>query len=243
MLPKVERSHKFLIIPGNPPIVHFYKEWVGELQVIYPESQFEILSLPIFSNDISGKNYLKMVVDHFEKIILAMDAQVTLIGHSIGGKFAYDLTERMPDIVDRCLLVFPFFGKPTLKGRFLLNLTSFVDKRDFISSFLSNKVNTLSRVIPETKYIISNELKSGIRLGRFEKEVMKEKMQTINPKTRDKYQFYYNEEDDWCTLETLRSFEGLVSCFKVFAKHDFVTCPKDRKVLNEVIQINLDFKV
>jgi hypothetical protein len=241
---KVEKSKHFLIIPGNPPIKHFYNEWIVELKSIFPESKFELLEYPLFENKNLKQDYLRSVSDHFEDIIKSRETSVTLIGHSIGGKFAFDLTQRLPHLIDKCILIFPFFGKPSIKGKLLLDISSVVDRRQLLSKLICNNITFLKQIIPETKFIVPRELQIGIRLARFEKESMRNELQEIcfQSGRKDKVQFYYNIQDDWCTRETIEAFKDLVTSHRVEVKHDFVTCPADRKNLNHLLKTNLFFE-
>lgn len=241
---KVEKNKHFLIIPGNPPIKHFYNEWIAELKSLFPGSKFELLEYPLFENKNLKQDYLQSVSDHFEEIIKSRETSVTLIGHSIGGKFAFDLTQKLPLHIDKCLLIFPFFGKPSIKGKLLLDISSVVDRRQLLSKFICNNITLLRKFIPETKFIVPRELQIGIRLGRFEKESMRNERQKICSQfdRKNRVQFYYNIQDDWCTRETIEIFKDIVTSHRVEAKHDFVTCPVDRKKLNLFLKTNLFFE-
>lgn len=230
------KSKTFLLLPGNPPITHFYDLWIKELKNEFPDSTFKTLSFPFFTNKCSAANYFKQVENHFSDIIKE-EKCVTLIGHSIGGKFTLDLLQKYPERIDRVFLIFPFFGKPKKRGQLLLDLSTFLDRRTKLSRFIVGTVSSLQKRILNKEIFKENELKSGIRLGRFEQELMRDdviKYSNLN-KLKDKIFFFYNSNDVWCTLETKTVFKPNTNLVKINIRHDFIIHKSDRSLLTRKI--------
>jgi len=231
---------KYFIIPGNPSAKYYYQKWVNELQEEYIFDEFKTVMYPLFSNELSPEEYFESMISFYEKEIksYAQNSEINIIGHSIGGYMALKALERCPELIKKCIMVFPFMGNPAPVGKGMLRLTSILENSKCGFDFFMNRVESLKFFIPPIKFVERDEFKAGIRLGHFERLYFAKKnaLPVIDPKLKSKVVMYYNSNDNWCTPLTVNAMvTEKIKTEHVKAKHDFIVSASHRKTLTSII--------
>lgn len=142
---------------------------------------------------------------------------------------ALKLLETHNDLIERCLLLYPFLKRPTLKGRAILQIAKYLRP-----DFLLSKRGLLERIIKDLKYVTDKELRSGLALTYHEQKVIGRNNAPLHiPKHfHQKLHLLYCEQDTWCPSSTVNELKQWISCEKAETSHGFITSPEERaKVL------------
>ena len=138
---------KALIIPGNPPSAHHYFEFRQELKRTNLFEAVEYLSYPSFDPKQDSESYISQCINYYRDYIES-NGPFFLIGHSFGGFITSQLTN-----ASNAVLIFPFLGRPGLRGKITLFCASWFlrlmprswqPKYQAVASFFSKEVGHLT---------------------------------------------------------------------------------------------------
>lgn len=241
-----------IVIPGNPPISYFYKKWERELINLGIFSEVQTLTYPIKDVDSCEIEYFDEVRSYFKQQIISVskDAQLTLIGHSIGGFFALSLMDEIDLEVDRCSVIFPFLGDASSYGKFVLNTAKKLEGRQNIiniaAPFFKRSISVLSKnFYAEASSAIALAWKEksyfADQQGELEFEFPHLNLSLFDLKTLSKINLIYNKHDDWCSKKTVSYLKTYIDSHFVDASHAFITNERERnRVAGLLTQIHLN---
>ncbi|WOL12744.1 lipid droplet-associated hydrolase isoform X1 [Canna indica] len=120
-----ESSLHILLIPGNPGIVSFYKDFVEEVYQLL-EGQASITAIGHISHAakdwehgrmFSLEEQIKHKVDFIEQEFQSSEQPIILVGHSIGSYISLEIFKRLPQQVKHIIGLYPFLtlNKNSLK--------------------------------------------------------------------------------------------------------------------------------
>ncbi len=225
------------IIPGNPPALHFYELWAEEIKKEYKASSVYISPYPFLPNREDSLDYLNQVAAiHRENLVTFQkkaQAQVTVIGHSLGGWMALRLLENHPDLIENCLLLYPFLRRPSLKGRIVLRSMRQIVRLSFLKEALLKHRKKLERVFDELPYVTDQELRTSLLLIDHEYTVIGRYSGPLEipQHLSNKLHMLYCDRDKWCPTPTIRALQTSISSEKTEARHGFITSKEERAIV------------
>lgn len=245
-------AYKFLIIPGNPNAQYFYENWANSLVRNIKNSNYRIfppLSFPVTAPELCEKEHknLNSTIKYYKNSVAeeirntknrSSNEKIILIGHSIGGFFASHIYQDYSPEIDQAILIYPYFGEHNLMGTGLLNFCNTVSYKESIGNFVANSLLAFNKIIPDYKYIKTEELVQGARLAKLELFHFKEKINKKIPEsclTNEKVHFLYNNKDNWCTQKTINRFPKNRSS-QCQTRHDFVLNNREIDIINKKIK-------
>jgi len=237
----------FFIIPGNPPARHFYEIWRDELKAAFKLESFQttVDYFPAFDMGLDSYDYWDKMVEFYEDRFLDLmrksDKKVVLVGHSVGGMIALEILKKHPEHIDKCVLIFPFLGKPGGRGQLVLEVVNFFMKsKRFIPFFLSKK-KYIDRYHPILKKISDEEVDACFKFAYHERRsVAKIKRQPAVPKEiADKILALSCPNDTWSHPTQIAHISHTLNIDELDVTHDFVTFPKQREQMNTYLVDNL----
>jgi len=233
----MKQTKTFLIIPGNPPASYFYQKWCDELALTYPQYTFKTIPYPRFNTNHSDK-YFSDIIEYYKDIIHTQfkNHQIALIGHSIGGYFSTEILNRIPDQIEKCYLIFPFFGQAKLRGKYLLKLISTIDQTSILQKqFLKHK-NLLGKIWKDLNFISHEELLASTRLAHHEKIHLQEfKKPLLDISHHHKLHLVYNHKDTWCPLNSVEKLQQMMNVTYIDSDHDFIVAPNQREQMTKLM--------
>ncbi len=221
-----------LLIPGNPPASHYYRQWIKELEAEghFKSSHFHVY--PCFEEEKDPRIYWDKVVEFYKQKLNELD-DVILIGHSVGGKVAYDLMQMQPEQVRQCFLLFPFLRSPSLRGKLVLEGVSRLHRLVGTQFFMKTK-KPLSLFSRELANLTDDEVRTCLHLLFSERETMG-KSKTIAPFQTNRMKVYFTAKDTWCHSLTQEEIKHYFAHQELDLTHDFVLRPQERATLTSVI--------
>ena len=173
---------------------------------------------------IESKAYFEIALaaqtKELQQFCAGVGEPVHVVGHSLGGWMARQLTERNPGLVDRCFLLFPFLSRPALRGMAVLHLARHLHKIPFI---LKTR-RLVEKFFSELRYVSEEELCLCLGLAFHEYAVLGQNHQLpmIAADLRRKFHAIYRDGDTWFPTTTALHVTGQISCEKTTALHDFI---------------------
>jgi predicted alpha/beta hydrolase family esterase len=227
----------YLLIPGNPPAVHFYEEWKNEIELSQKDFIARVSSYGPLTKHHSISSKLDEMINHhheqLEKFHQQVFKPVTIIGHSLGGFVALKLLEKSPAMVKEVILLHPFLRQPDLKGRFILKIVATLSNIDFIPKTLVKNRNVLEWFSRELPFVTNEEMYLSFEIAHFEsKSIMKD----ISPISfthidKTKIKMFYCDKDIWCPMRVVNELRSQIHSTECLEPHGFITEKKHRESL------------
>ncbi len=218
---------KIFVIPGNPPIKHFYEMWMDELAQSLSASNVDTHIFPSIADRKESKEFLDEMTLFYENKIkqFSGNEEVIIIAHSIGGYFANQILIRNPQLIKKCMLVFPFLGKPNLKGKCILKFASILNTSKRAKKVLFKNIHYLEKLVPELRPSTLEELEICVRLAAHEAKTLgrQKDMPHISNELREKIHGFYCDGDDWFTKRAINQLGKQLKLTKIDTRHDFIT--------------------
>lgn len=224
------------IIPGNPPALYFYKLWAEEIKREYPGCSIYISPYPNLPISKDSK-YLNDTAEIHGRELLAfhktVKKKVIIIGHSLGAWMALHLLEEHNMIIEKCLLLYPFLQRPTLKGRLILKSIRHLYQIPFTEDVLLSCRSILEKFFKDLKYVTDEELRTSLALAYHEYKVIGRYQGTLQipQQLRGKLHMIYCDQDTWCPLHTVNEMKKWISCEKIATTHGFITSAHERTIV------------
>lgn len=246
------KSMNLFIIPGNPPVESFYEKWKREIIHRHPDIEVSINYFPPIDQYKDSADYLHQIVEfyqrRFERFQEKQKSKQTknvVIGHSIGGYIALQLTRNNLNDIDQCGLLFPFLQRPSLRGYLVLNLISSIQKRRMLFNGVLLARPLLQVFFRELAEVKENEIVSGFSfvpheratIGQIvEPEIYYEFPEELKAKTFA----VYTGNDTWYHREAVSFLKKQFHCRFIELRHDFVTVSKERDKMWELLCTELN---
>jgi pimeloyl-ACP methyl ester carboxylesterase len=231
---------KVIVIPGNPPVEHYYEEWKKELLELGGIREISISYFPLFSETLNSNEYMEMMISFYEAKLkeFAADDNVIVIGHSIGGTFALEVLKRNPELVNKCFLFFPFLSQPTWKGKLTLEFAHYVNKSKLAKDFVFKHIDKLHRFIPELRPVTIEELETCVRLAAHERKTVGriKRHEPIKKELHRDLHIYYCDGDNWFSQKSVDDLHPEISCLKLDTRHDFIIDKQHRDLVTAEIK-------
>jgi pimeloyl-ACP methyl ester carboxylesterase len=238
---------QIFIIPGNPPSEYFYKIWKKELtdDLKLDQDSVAVEYFPSFCMSLSSEAYYQEMVNFYKERLFSFiennkSEEVVLIGHSVGGTIALDILKEHPEKIDKCVLIFPFLGKPGKRGRLVLNFVRALVKSTKMIPFIIKRRAFIDIINSEFSKISDDEIESSLKFAFHERETIGKikKVNKLEPSIIEKVTVLTCPKDTWCINKYLYQ-AGLKSKMNhLEVSHDFVVESKQRKIVNESL-VNL----
>ncbi len=228
----------YFIVPGNPPAVHFYKLWAEEIISEHPSAVVTVSRYPALlpSNDsVSAMNtILDSHLSQLQAFQEKVKSPVTLIGHSLGGYFALELHKQAPpEWISRSILLHPFLGPPTLRGKLILKLVKLPTHSKKIQSAIVKIRKKLELISSDLAHLTDEEILKTFQLAKHEERVIgkRESPVDIPLDIRAKINAYYTKNDTWCSPDLINNLKAQIEVNECHEPHDFITNENHRKNL------------
>lgn len=216
-----------IILPGNPPAEFYYKAWIDELRELMPEHTYFYLDyIEPFKTLSPEKNLQAMEMALRSQIeATTKDQKTILIAHSFG---AYFLTHFLNSPNYRCILIYPFLGAPTLKGKITLDLAYYFNFLFSSGLFVKAFKYILAFFMPQVREIQESELVKGIKIARIESLILRNRITSSHPQTANNAILLFNKSDTWSPPTTTAFLSKRMQTIEANIAHDFVLDKKDR---------------
>ena len=230
-------KNHYLILPGNPPAAYFYENWIKDLESFCRNSSFEYVPFELMNSNLSDTETIdKLAFKLQEYIEQHTEKKVSLIAHSFGGHLALQALKALPQRIEQVILVFPFLGPPSLRGKSLLSLIHTIRKKEALFKFTRSHFPKLSYFFPEVKKLTPKEITTGLNLAYFEKAFFNEKLLANHLKgTFAKTVFIYNPKDAWCPPKIINALRKRSDSIYSNLAHDFVIDEEQRKLMAKLL--------
>ena len=227
----------YLLIPGNPPAVHFYELWKSEIESTNKDILIQVSPYgDILNGNDSFVQELEILSHHqkqLEKFQKNIGKPVTLLGHSLGGFVALKLFEKCPDLIKEVILLHPFLRQPEVKGRLILKTVAALSKIDLIPKTLINNRHVLERFSTELPFVSNDEMKLSFKIAHYESESILKDQSPIHFDHLDKSKIkvYYHSQDIWCPSNVMAQLKDQIHSIECLEPHGFITEKKYRESL------------
>lgn len=227
----VNEYHSF---SGNPPAEYYYRLWIEELKTIHPDFNYYYFDYCCPDDHLSPEQNLALMQKTLDIQVNSIEnnEKNLIISHSFG---AYFLRPYYEHLNFECLLIYPFIGVPSLKGKLTLDIayfTSFFYQFTLIQNFLHK---CLSLLMPEVKKVTTEELVKGIKTAKIESEVLRNSHMEINFSKIKNATFIFNLNDIWSPPTTTKLLAQKMKGIEINLEHDFVLFPDQRIKMNQII--------
>lgn len=233
-------SLNFFVIPGNPPALYFYKEWESEWLSLYPKHSFFISPYPDLSFKQSSSAYINSIYEAHKRNFLQyqnnIQGPIILLGHSLGGYFAKRLSEELPELVEKCVLIHPFLRSPKKRAKLFLSALHYARKLDLFEELLLKKRKTLQKLNPDLQHLSDQELSIALKTAFHELKTIAAIKDPIRINEKKKFHLFYTQNDKWCTTQAIGELKEHISSEEVSATHDFVRLSHDRNIMSKKLQ-------
>lgn len=229
------------ILPGNPPIRHFYQIWKDEILSQKTNLQIEIATYPHLKDVGHSKEYFEKTIASISNQIIDFQNRsktpIALVGHSLGGFLALQVLEKNPNLVEKCFFIHPFLRRPSHSGLALLSLARALRRNQKIEKLLLHLQPQISKWMPEAAALNAEEISIFLHFAFHEYEVIGKDTSpiTLNPKWLHKIFIYTTDDDIWCPESVRRQFETLATHTKGPASHAFIVHQEERKLLTDFL--------
>lgn len=227
----------FFIIPGNPPAVHFYELWKNEILELLPNAIIRVAVYPNAIATVDPKTAMQFIADNLtsQVEILAKEcaSSVVLLGHSLGGYFAYEVLKNNPSIVANAVLLFPFLRKPTLQGQWILQCLRAIHYLSIIKNIVFGSRKLLERMLPVWIHIKDEELRVSFDLAFLEYHTIGQDNSELKIPLaiRSKLHLLYVPGDVWCSSLVINTLRAQVQSLQVDEPHAFIVSQQHRRTL------------
>ncbi len=232
-----------ILIPGNPAVASYYLDWIEEikgtsplLDVVYASSHV------LFDKKLNYVEYDQAFRNYYENILLGLKPtqKVTIIAHSVGGYFALRMLEKLPDRVEKIIIMFPYIGYSTIASLRYIYLPYIIDRFFPLVEFISKFKNILMRRDKYVQEISSEELRANLRFGVKQCEYFNRTKFNVESvlKSINKINFIYTDNDRWCPSAAIELLQSVSHHQRVDLPHDFITNKEAR--LRMIEKIGLD---
>ncbi len=228
------------MLPGNPPMSHFYENWKTEIIESHKNATIKIASYHCFPLKQSSAGYFQRMIDTLKEDILEFQKNstepVTLIGHSFGGFLALNLMNEISSVVSNCLLLYPFLKAPGPVGQTVLAAVKNCVQLKFEKNILAF-YPYLQRISPMLKKLDFLEAQTGLHIAYHEYfTIGQNKSPLIIPnEIRSKINLFYTLNDTWCPVKTIDELKSQIPCHELKSPHTFVLWQKEREKVFEQI--------
>ena len=226
-----------IIIPGNPPAHFYYNQWISELKISFSEVNFQYLAYQKLDHNQAPSKQMEHTLKKLERKLreLYTESKVILLGHSYGAYFAYELAKRCPDIVEKVLMIFPFFGRPKLTSKMVLLSARYLKRYTQAIVQLQNLHGKSPWQYPPFKNIESEELITALDHAQIESYLFKDQSQFRFQETQAKVHLIYNPKDSWSPPKTTKKLRKHFHGIATSAEHDFILKSSQRKIISEIL--------
>lgn len=231
----------YFIIPGNPPATFFYEEWKRELLARSAKHNIFISAYPQLNFRQSSATYFEGIkrhhIEQFKIFRQSCSEAVSIIGHSLGGYFAYEILQEEFDHIHRCYLIHPFLRRPELRGRLILRAVKFARRWDTFERAVMRLKPSLEKWHRDLANVTHEELKICLQLAYHERDVIGKNLSpiVIAPELQNKLRLIYTTHDSWCSADLINSLKPQISAQEVSLSHDFIRLAREREAMAEVI--------
>jgi dienelactone hydrolase len=195
-------------------------------------------------NLISEDYYQEMDSFYKNKLLKSIEnkidsKKVVLIGHSVGGTIALDILKQDYDIIDKCVLLFLFLGRPGHKGKIVLNTVGALVKNKRFIPFLLTKRSIIDLLNPSFAKISDNEIEASLMFAYHERKTFGKvkKVKKLESSILEKVITLTCPKDTWCQNKYLLQAGLNINELKV--SHDFVVEAKQRQMVNKHLIRNI----
>ena len=227
----------YLLIPGNPPAVYFYKLWKSEIESIEPKALVQVSSYgEMYNQDDFSVQQDEILFHHqtqLKKFHKQVGNPVTIIGHSLGGFVALQLLEKYPQLIKDVILLHPFLRKPDPKGRFILKTVAALSKIQVIPNLVIKNRHILEWFSNELPFVTNEEMALSFKIGHFEANTILEDSSPLSfdHLEKKKLKVYYHPQDIWCPSEVVVQLKDQIQAIQCHEPHGFITEKKHRESL------------
>ncbi|MEZ4815889.1 MAG: hypothetical protein R3A80_11930 [Bdellovibrionota bacterium] len=228
------------IIPGNPPASYYYLKWIEELKESSLFSGFHFHIYPEFKNEKNSVRYLEKMISFYEGKLANLE-NVVLLGHSVGGKIAYEIMKKNPSNVKKCYLLFPFLCRPGLRGRMVLSLVpQLTDLLGFEVIFKSK--NYIKYIVKEVEVLTREEVSVCLGIVSHERNTVAKTLtiERVDPVCGEKIKVFYTDGDTWCGKNSTKQFSKFLNSKKLNLSHEFVVKNSERALLTQELIMDLE---
>jgi len=201
----------FFILPGNPPARYFYELWAAEIRERHPDARIEVAKYPLTPDIQDSRGYFRDLTNLLTKQFLEFrdreGANISLVGHSLGGYLALKVLEKIPDDVESCYLLHPFLRQPMPLGRAILKLAHTLKYLPSFEKWLVRAQPLIGSFLDEALKITSEEIHVFAQLAYHEHLTISQDLSPpdIDPHLIHKVHVYSTEGDIWCPPSTVAS--------------------------------------
>uniref|UniRef100_A0A7N0V3G2 Lipid droplet-associated hydrolase n=2 Tax=Kalanchoe fedtschenkoi TaxID=63787 RepID=A0A7N0V3G2_KALFE len=156
---------QLIVIPGNPGVVTFYKEFVESLYHLF-EGRASVTAVGHISHTkkdwengklFSLEEQIEHKVDFLKHELVNTEATVVLVGHSIGAYISLEVFRRVSELVAYCIGLYPFLALDMQSSK-----QSMIGKLS-ASSILCTALSSLAGILgllPNwvSKYLVKNSV-------------------------------------------------------------------------------------
>jgi pimeloyl-ACP methyl ester carboxylesterase len=228
---------RYLLLPGNPPAVHFYEVWKKEILRQQPGARVTISAYPLLDRHLNSVEAMKSILQVHSRCLQDFQREsggpVTLIGHSLGGYFALKMLEENSSIVEKAILVHPFLRAPTRRGRMILNSAKTVGSISILKQGLLGSRKVLEKFLKNLSFVSDEELLKTFFIAFHENETIGKDRSPliIAPEIRAKIRVLYTRGDTWCPPPVIADLNGQVFLKECPEPHDYVVHAQHRESL------------
>ena len=227
----------YLLLPGNPPAVHYYELWGREITARLPGARVSVSHYPDLRPTTDSPKAMREILDaHFEQLqrfYQESGTPVTLIGHSLGAHFVMGLLELAPSLIQKAVLIHPFLRMPSLRGRFIVETVGSLYTQDSFQKLILRSRKMLERFSAELSYVTDNEILRTFHIARHESVTIGRDRTPIVIRSdhQDKIQVFYTRGDSWCQPSSVADLERQVSVHECPEPHGFIMTEEHRRSL------------
>jgi predicted alpha/beta hydrolase family esterase len=224
----------YFLIPGNPPAVHFYKQWQDEIHPTIPGSKTFVSAYPKLDKTNNSVQFMNLVhethLHQLKKFHEVTKAPINLLAHSLGAYFALRLLEDAPELINKAILIHPFLRAPGKRGQLILKTVALLQKVGPIPKFIIKNRNVLERFSQELTHITNDELEMTFHIAKHESKIIGDDLSDIKMQThhREKIVVFFNKKDTWCTNQVVYGLKNQVKMVECHEPHDFIVNKEHR---------------
>lgn len=233
----------YLLLPGNPPAIHFYQLWQNEITTLQPNFKTKVSSYPLLLKTKNSNQAMETVylahLEQLQNFYHETSEPINLIGHSLGGYFAMRLLEQAnPAWIHQVVLLHPFLRKPNSMGKFILNSVATLQRYEILQKTVVKNRKFLEFFSSELPHVTDEEIFKTFHLGLHESRTIARDQSPIHVRSdlRDKVQVFYHPHDTWCQPHVINQLAQQIKVHECHEPHGFVTEEKYRRSLFEKIR-------